>query len=302
MSDDENANGCPVHGSSEPGDDAVPEDLVSYGSYLKIPELLDLQQPESDPPAHDEMLFIIIHQAYELWFKEVIFELLTIRERMDEEDVYEAQRLLQRVLKIEDLLVQQIHILETMQPRDFLAFRKALKPASGFQSIQFREVEFLTGIERPEVLEYVELTDEQRDRLERRLEEPSLRKTFFQLLDRLGFDVCVPEDDESLEGDDRKRTVEALLEIYGGPREHYHIYTLAESLVEHDQKLLLWRFHHVRVVERLIGTKQGTGGSPGVDYLQSTLENRAYPLLWEVRGELSDEEFYGIDPLAKGDL
>ncbi|MFB6373631.1 MAG: tryptophan 2,3-dioxygenase [Bradymonadaceae bacterium] len=302
MSDDDTPDGCPVHGSG--GDDERPDadDLVSYGSYLKVPELLDLQQPESDPAAHDELLFITIHQAYELWFKEVIFELLTIRDRMQEEDVYEAQRLLGRVLKIEELLVDQIHLLETMQPRDFLAFRKALKPASGFQSIQFREVEFLTGIQRPEVLEYVELNDEQRDRLERRLEEPSLRETFFALLDSLGFDVVVPEGEEILEGEERDQTVAALLEIYGEPREHYHIYTLAESLVEHDQKLLMWRYHHVRVVERLLGAKTGTGGSPGVEYLESTLENRAYPLLWEVRGELSDEDFYGIDPLAKGDL
>jgi len=301
MSDNDETTGCPVHPS---GDQDQPEadDLISYGSYLKVPELLSLQQPESEPAAHDELLFITIHQAYELWFKEVIFELLTIRERMRKEDVYESQRLLQRVLKIEELLVDQIHLLETMQPRDFLAFRNALKPASGFQSIQFREVEFLTGIKRPEVLEYVELNDEQRDRLETRLEEPSLRETFFELLGDLGFEVTVPDGDETLEDEARETTVEALREIYAGPREHHHIYTLAESLVEHDQKLLMWRFHHVRVVERLIGTKSGTGGSPGVEYLESTLESRAYPLLWEVRGELSDEEFYGIDPLAKGEL
>ena len=300
MSEQENDGDCPMHGGG--GDQQAAEDLLSYGSYLKVPELLELQQPESDPPAHDELLFITIHQAYELWFKEIIFELSTVRERMDEQDVYEAQRLLQRVLKIEDLLVDQIHLLETMQPRDFLAFRAALRPASGFQSIQFREVEFMTGIRRPEVLEYVELTDDQRERLEGRLEEPSLRKSFYQLLRRLDFDVHVPEDEELPEGEERERTLEALLEIYSHPRDHYHIYQLAESLVEHDQKLLTWRFHHVRVVERLISTKTGTGGSPGVDYLQSTLDSRAYPLLWDVRGELSDEDFYGIDPLAKGEL
>lgn len=297
-SDSTQSNGeCPVRTSmgEEAGED---EEILSYGSYLKIDELLSLQQPESDPPAHDELLFITIHQAYELWFKEVIFEMLAVRQRMGEADVYEAQRLLQRVLKIEDLLIDQIHLLETMRPRDFLAFRAALKPASGFQSIQFRELEFLSGVKRPEVLEYVDLDDQQRERLETRLEEPSLRTAFYQLLDEQGFDVFVPEDDEIPEGPDRERTRETLAELYAEPQEHFHLYTLAESLVEHDQKLLTWRFHHVRVVERLISTKQGTGGSPGVEYLQSTLQQRAYPLLWSARGELSDEDFYGIDPLS----
>lgn len=299
MSDDADQppSECPVHGDP-PDADPDRDDLLSYGSYLKVPELRSLQQPESDPPAHDEHLFITIHQAYELWFKQVIYELSTIRERMQEEDVYEAHRLMDRVLTIEDLLVDQIHILETMQARDFLAFRKALKPASGFQSIQFREVEFMSGIERPEVLEFVELTDEQRERLETRLEEPSLRTSFYRLLEALDFDVHVPDGDEQLEGEAREQTLEALLDIYAQPRGHHHVYTLAESLVDHDQKLLTWRYHHVRVVERLIGTKSGTGGSPGVDYLESTLEHRAYPLLLEVRGQLSDEDFYGIDPLA----
>lgn len=291
------AEGCPVHGSMDMGG-AEERDILSYGSYLNIPDLLSLQEPESDPPAHDEHLFITIHQAYELWFKQIIFELLAVRDRMNEDDVYEAHRLLERVLKIEDLLIEQIHVLETMEPRDFLAFRSALKPASGFQSIQFREVEFLTGIYRPDVLQYVELDDEDRERLTTRLEEPGLGRTYFALLDRLGFDVAVPEAGETLEGADRERTVGALAEIYGHPRDHYHIYTLTEALVDHDQKLLLWRYHHVRVVERLISTKTGTGGSPGVEYLSSTLDKRAFPLLWEARGELSDDDFYGIDPLA----
>lgn len=289
--------GCPMHGSMGV-DGADGADILSYGSYLNIPELLSLQEPESDPAAHDEHLFITIHQAYELWFKQIIFELLTVRERMNEDDVYEAHRLLERVLKIEDLLIEQIHVLETMEPRDFLAFRSALKPASGFQSIQFREVEFLTGIKRPDVLQYVELDEDERERLMTRLEEPGLGTTFYAMLKREGFDVAVPDVGEALDGAERQRTLDALAEIYGHPRDHYHIYNLTKALVDHDQKLLLWRFHHVRVVERLISTKTGTGGSPGVEYLSSTLENRAYPLLWEARGELSDDDFYGLDPLA----
>ncbi|MFB6262681.1 MAG: tryptophan 2,3-dioxygenase [Bradymonadaceae bacterium] len=295
MTDGDDISGCPAHGGSPDGEGVT----LSYGSYLKIPELLSLQNRESDPPAHDELLFITIHQAYELWFKEILFELETVRERMDQGDVYEATRLLDRVTAIDDLLVEQIHILETMRPRDFLAFRAALKPASGFQSIQFRELEFLTGIDRPDVLDYVELTDDQRDRLERRLDEPDLRDAFYRLLRRRGFDVALPPPDASTTGDDTRRTSETLADIYGHPRGHDRLYQLAESLVDHDQKLQLWRFHHVRVVERLISTKTGTGGSPGVDYLQSTLDQRAFPLLWSARGQLSDEEYYGDDPLAE---
>jgi len=294
-SDDDRPTDCPVHPS---GDGDGNGDSISYGSYLNVPELLSLQRPESDPPAHDELLFITIHQAYELWFKEVLYELDSVLEQIVEDEVYEARRLLERVTEIEDLLVDQIHILETMRPRDFLEFRAALEPASGFQSIQFRELEFLTGIERSEVLEFVELTDDQRERLERRLREPSLRTEFYRLLQRRGYDVAVPDDDGPLEGPARERTLSTLADLYSAPGDHFHLYSLAESLVDHDQKLLLWRYHHVRVVERLISTKQGTGGSPGVQYLESTLDHRAYPLLLEARGGLDDSEIYGIDSLS----
>ena len=297
---DDNASECPLH-TSDGDATEFDDEALSYGSYLNVPELTSLQNPESEPPAHDELLFITIHQAYELWFKEIIFELESIRSLMGEDDVYEASRLVERVIEIEELLVQQIHILETMRPRDFLAFRSALQPASGFQSIQFREVEFLSGIKRPEVLEYVEMDGDEEARLERRLEAPSLRHAFYTMLERLGFDVAIPDDDE-FDEEERERTLETLGDIYSHPRDHFHLYTLAENLVEHDQNILLWRYHHVRVVERLIGTKSGTGGSPGVEYLESTLEDRAYPLLWNVRGELSDEEFYGADPLSDLDL
>ncbi|MGM0554852.1 MAG: tryptophan 2,3-dioxygenase [Myxococcota bacterium] len=271
---------------------------LAYGSYLKVPQLLDLQTLRSEPKAHDELLFIIIHQAYELWFKLVIFELDSVRELMEDDDVYEASRLLQRVLKIEELLVQQIHILETMTPRDFLSFRAALKPASGFQSAQFREVEFLSGMkEGGHVMKSMQMLDEEKERLQKRLDEPSIRVTYYEMLKDKGYDVVVPQDGEPLDEEEEQRTLDALHEIYAAPEEHFHIYQLSESLVAHDQNILMWRFHHVRVVERLIGTKHGTGGSPGVKYLNSTLSKRAYPLLWQVRGMLSDEAFYGV---AKG--
>ena len=287
-------SGCPFSKPDAPqGDPTEHEPRLTYNSYLKVPELLDLQQCRSTPPAHDELLFITIHQAYELWFKQILFELDSVVEAMDADEVYEASRLLQRVLKIEKLLVSQIHILETMTPRDFLRFRSVLNPASGFQSIQFRELEFITGIRDESLLRYIDQTSEDARRLSDRLQAPSLRTHFYQLLQRQGFPVEIPPEDGELTDALRQTNLDALFPLYRRPEEHFHLYTLSEALVEHDQNLLLWRFHHVRVVERLIGTKPGTGGSSGVAYLSSTLSRRAYPVLWDVRATLSDDEIYG---------
>ena len=269
-----------------------PYGTLRYGNYLMVPELLDLQRLQSESQAHDEMLFIVIHQAYELWFKLVLFELDSVAEAMRTDDVFEATRLFRRVHKIENLLVHQIHILETMTPRDFLSFRAALNPASGFQSVQFRELEFFTGMKTPAVLKSIEANEEESARLRRRLEEPSLRDLFYELLQRKGFDVVVPPAEGALEGEELEQTFKALLQLYEYPDKYFNLYSLAESLVSHDQNLMLWRFHHVRVVERLIGSKMGTGGSAGVRYLESTLTKRAYPMLWHVRGEMNDAEFF----------
>ncbi|WP_199589699.1 tryptophan 2,3-dioxygenase [Lujinxingia litoralis] len=291
MSDEKSTLSCPFSGDA-PRMTSGGERLT-YNSYLKVPQLLELQNFESSPAAHDELLFIVIHQAYELWFKLILFELDQVAEEIEKNEIYEAGRLLQRVLQIEKLLVQQIHVLETMTPRDFLRFRSALNPASGFQSIQFREVEFLTGIRDTSVMAHIDQTDQDHRRLLARLAEPSLRTRFYRLLEREGFEVVVPEEGEVLEGERLEKNLAALLPLYRHPEKRFHLYTLAESLVEHDQNILLWRFHHVRVVERLLGTKPGTGGSSGVAYLSSTLEKRAYPQLWQVRGLLSDDEIYG---------
>lgn len=269
-----------------------PYGTLSYGSYLKIPELLELQALQSESEAHDEMLFIVIHQAYELWFKQVLYELDSVAEAIKGDDTFEAARLLRRVHKIENLLVHQIHILETMTPRDFLSFRAALNPASGFQSVQFRELEFLTGMKVPKIMNSINASDGEVTRITRRLEEPSLRDLFYQLMQRKGFDVVVPPTEGLLEGEELSRTLAGLVQLYERPDKYYNLYTLAEALVTHDQNLLLWRFHHVRVVERLIGAKMGTGGSAGVRYLESTLTKRAFPMLWHARGEMSDEEFF----------
>lgn len=291
-SKDDAPTGCPAGHGHSPG--IYPNALLNYGSYLKIPELLQLQQLESDPPAHDELLFITIHQAYELWFKQIIFELDSVGEAMRADDPYEAARLLGRVLKIEALLVDQIHILETMTPRDFLSFRSALSPASGFQSVQFREVEFLSGLKSGgEVMKNMQMHASERERLQKRLSQPSLRYLFYEMLQRQGYDVAIPPEDAPADLDTRQQIFAGLMPVYQAPEKHFHIYNLCEALVSHDQNILLWRFHHVRVVERIIGTKRGTGGSSGVNYLSSTLSKRIFPLLWEIRGELDDQALYG---------
>ena len=198
-----------------------------------------------------------------------------------------------RISVIEELLVSQIHVLETMMPRDFASFRSVLNPASGFQSVQFREMEFLTGIKDPTPMRGIRLDDEERARLQRRLDDPSLRDAFYGALARRDFDVVLGVPPDQMSDEQRERTLHALLKIYQEPEAYFHLYLLCESMVEHDQNIQLWRFHHVRVVERLIGSKMGTGGSAGVAYLSSTLVKRAFPLLWEVRGLLRDEDHYG---------
>lgn len=281
---------CPVaHAGADPSGPSI-----NYGSYLKVAELLELQQFESDPPAHDELLFITIHQAYELWFKQILFEFEALKAALKKDDLLESYRLLKRVLVIEELLVKQIHVLETMTPRDFFSFRRALNPASGFQSVQFRELEFISGLKAGgDVLKEMQIHQWERDRLQARLDAPSVRQLFYEMLARLGFDVLTPPDDAPADEPTRQRIFKGLLEVYRSPEAHPHLYNLCEALVSHDQNILLWRFHHVRVVERIIGTKPGTGGSSGVGYLSSTLQKRMYPLLWEIRGELDDVALYG---------
>jgi tryptophan 2,3-dioxygenase len=254
---------------------------LSYGSYLKVDELIALQQPLSQPAHHDELLFIIIHQVYELWFKQLLHELEAAMAAMDRDDLLRVAKHFHRIHTIQRLLEQQVDILETMTPQEFNAFRDNLNPASGFQSIQFREMEFLCGLRRTDVLKYVELDDAQRARLERRAAEPSLYDKLKGVLKRRGFAV---ETTEAL--------VESFRRIYSGETEAYDLYLLLEELIEFDERLLLWRGRHVRMVERMIGHKRGTGGSPGVDYLQGTLGYKLFPELWEVRTLLGTSSTY----------
>ncbi len=257
---------------------------LTYEGYLRIPELVRLQQCRSKPVHHDELLFIITHQAYELWFKVILFEVDAALESMQAGDAAEATHGLRRVVRIEQLLVQQIHILETMRPVDFLGFREQLNPASGFQSIQFRELELSSGLGSPEIMaEFQDKADIQA-RLRRRMEGTTLPQAFRVLLRARGLEQ--PEgDDEAAVG----QRVQALAALYQQPGSNQDLVDLAEELISHDEQIQLWRFHHVRMVERMIGFKSGTGGTEGVAYLQSTLGKKGFPDLWAVRTHLRPE-------------
>ncbi|MDQ1617498.1 MAG: tryptophan 2,3-dioxygenase [Actinomycetota bacterium] len=249
---------------------------LTYGSYLRVAELLEQQQLESDPPAHDELLFITIHQVYELWFKQLLHELTAVRDAMFEGNLWWARHLLARVDTIEQVLIQQVGVLETMTPQDFLAFREKLSPASGFQSVQFRELEFLSGAKDATYLErFRGLSPDERQRLTTRLEEPSLWDAFLHVLRSAGLPA----------GDDEEVLSSLLRVAYDRPT-YGEVWELAERLLDHDENARLWRSRHVTMVERQIGTKSGTGGSTGAPYLRSRLGMHYYPLFWELRSRL----------------
>jgi len=248
---------------------------VTYGSYLKVDELTSLQQPLSNPAHHDEMLFIVIHQVYELWFKQLLHELDAVAAAMDRDDLLRVAKHFRRIHTIQRLIEQQVDVLETMTPQEFNQFRDNLNPASGFQSIQFREIEFLAGVRRIETMQHIELVPATRARLERRLAEPSMYDRLKALLARRGFAVATSAE-----------LLESMRRIYTHESEFYDLHLLLEDLIEFDERFLLWRGRHVRMVERMIGNKMGTGGSSGADYLHKTLSYRFFPELWEVRTHL----------------
>ncbi len=236
---------------------------LSYASYLQLPELLSLQAGRSN--AHDELLFIVVHQAYELWFKVLLHELEAVRSSLDADDLPEARHFLRRVKVIEQLLIEQVEVLETMRPPDFLDFRSELAPASGFQSIQFREIEFLSGLKDRGYLKLVESAEE-RAVLEARLTAPTLWDAYRELLARRG--------------------IRGAADVYADQDRHRDLFEVSEGLLDHDEGFREWRSRHILMVERQIGNKPGTGGSTGVAYLQSTLNKRFFPELWEVRSQL----------------
>jgi len=254
----------------------------TYGDYLKIDELLTLQQPVSEPFEHDEMLFIIIHQVYELWFKEVLHELDELVDYLAKDRPALSGHQLHRVLKIFKTLVAQIDVLETMTPLEFDSFRDFLDNASGFQSAQFRELEYLLGQKNPKHMDRFAANPRELGNLRRRYEQPSLWDAFIHYVARQGYDV--PQkflDRDVTESVGESPEIQAsLVEIY---RNDMPLTALCEYLTDLDEGLHEWRFRHVMMVQRTIGTKMGTGGSLGAEYLRSTLFRPAFPDLWAIR-------------------
>jgi tryptophan 2,3-dioxygenase len=275
---------------------------LSYNKYLRVQELIALQDCLSDPVHHDELLFITIHQAYELWFKQILHEIDVAISLMNADRLPSATRALQRVVEIEKLLVNQIHILESMTPISFLAFRDQLNPASGFQSMQFREIEFSSGLRDEQILREFQSESFAYERLQRRFAAPSLAETFFAALQRRGF-TAPANDDDADSSTNKKRYDErtrAVLEILTHFEQRYEEFQLAEALIAHDEYFSLWRSHHIKMVERMVGAKRGTGGSEGIGYLRTTLDKKFFPELWEARTYLDTAHSQGGCPFSSG--
>jgi tryptophan 2,3-dioxygenase len=273
--------------STEYGKDAP----LSYNDYLRVQELIELQTLRSSPAHHDELLFITVHQAYELWFKQILHEIDAAIELMNKDRAAEAAMAMRRVVEIEKLLITQIHILETMSPIRFLGFRDELNPASGFQSMQFREIEFVSGLKQERILHQFRSDEFAYHRLESRLVSPTLADAFFAMLRTRGFDApsseTLPSEDASKRNYGKR--VRAVLEVLTHFEKFFEESLLAEALLEHDEYFSLWRSHHIKMVERMVGTKRGTGGSEGVGYLRTTLDNKFFPELWEARTYLDSK-------------
>jgi tryptophan 2,3-dioxygenase len=283
----------PTAGSEQKAPIIPHTDQLTYSSYLKVPELLELQHPQSVPEHHDELLFIIVHQTYELWFKELLHDLDAVVANLQasgtnpvsHDEVYEAARLLRRCTEITRVLVEQFTILETMLPTHFMAFRDKLEPASGFQSEQFRELEFLCGLKDEKMLRYHRPTPEAHARLERRLREPSLHDALFEALRAVGKLTIDSNATERERFDARAR---AILSLYRDERSNRDWIDVCERLTEFDALVVSWRLRHIQLVERVIGVRMGTGGSAGSSYLKHTLDKKFFPELWEARTLLTE--------------
>ncbi|HLW99702.1 MAG TPA: tryptophan 2,3-dioxygenase family protein [Candidatus Acidoferrales bacterium] len=276
-------------GTPPPAPGHQADNRLTYSSYLKVPELLSLQHRQSTPAHHDELLFIIVHQTYELWFRELLHDLEAVVANLraaganptSRDEVYEAARLLRRCTEIMRVLVEQFTILETMLPTHFLAFRDVLNPASGFQSEQFREIEFLCGLKDEKMLRYHEPTPEVYAALNRRLREDSLRDVFFAALTALG--MLPPMSPSATDRERFEARARAIQKLYQDERNHRDWIDVCERLTEFDELMVGWRLRHIQMVERTIGARMGTGGSTGGSYLKNTLEKKFFPELWEAR-------------------
>jgi len=248
---------------------------MTYADYLALDQLLSAQKPLS--PLHDEMLFIVIHQTKELWLKQMLHELKLAIELLGEDQFAQSYKAMARVGRIQAVMTLSWDVLSTLTPVDYSAFRHVLGTSSGFQSAQFREVEYRLGIKDPRFLDHYATGGAEHSRLQAALNEPSLREASHAALERAGFDLK-DHSEEALAA--------AWLEVYRDSERWFDLYQLAEKLVDIDDALASWRHKHVLTVERIIGNKPGTGGSAGASYLRSTLDKRAFPELWEMRTSL----------------
>jgi len=263
-------------------------DRMTYTGYLQLDTLLACQMPLSDPPHHDEMLFIIQHQTSELWLKLLVHEFTAACAAMRRDDMEIVFKILSRVRNVQDQLFDQWAVLATLTPSEYTQFRGVLGSSSGFQSVQYRTVEFLLGNKDRRMITVHRHDPTAVERLEALIEAPSIYDEFLRYLDRKGLPVPaeVLERDLTVPHERHDGVVEALKVVYQHPQKHWDAYEMAEKLVDIEERFSLWRFRHVRVVERVIGFKTGTGGSSGVPFLRKMIDHTFFPELWEVRTHL----------------
>lgn len=258
---------------------------LTYADYLDLKKLLTMQKPRSTPPEHDEMLFIIIHQTYELWFKELLHEFEKIKRDFSAGDLFGAIHSFKRTRTIMKTLVAQVDILETMTPSSFSSFRDRLETASGFQSVQFREIEFVLGYKRGATLKYVRPDSPGYDRLQQRLRERTVIDYFYDFLEKR--DAKIPADLKNREvtqpNEPNEQVQKEILRLYKSAPE---LSILFELMTDFDEGLQEWRYRHIKLVERTIGAKKGTGGSPGVPFLKESLFKPIFHDLWAIRHEM----------------
>ncbi|HNP15552.1 MAG: tryptophan 2,3-dioxygenase [Cryobacterium sp.] len=264
------------------------KDRMSYGSYLQLDSLLSAQVPVSDPVHHDEMLFIIQHQTSELWLKLMRHELMSAKELIANDELQVALKRIARVKHIQKQLTEQWSVLATLTPSEYAEFRGYLGNASGFQSYQYRAVEFLLGNKNAGMLKVFESHPEAHELLEGILHEPSVYDEFLRYLSRHGHDVpqAVLERDVTKGYSMNEELVQTFARIYEDPEKYWLEYETCEEFVDLEDNFQLWRFRHVKTVLRIIGTKRGTGGSSGVGFLQKALDLTFFPELFAVRTEI----------------
>lgn len=283
----------PVEGGERPLEDGVQRDFrtaMSYGEYLHLDSVLSAQHPLAEPAQHDELLFIIQHQTSELWFKLVLHELRSARDLMRADELGASLKRLARVKHIQSTLTEQWSVLATLTPSEYAQFRSFLATSSGFQSYQYRAVEFLLGNKNADMVPVFDHDPAAQDMLRQLLHEPSLYDEFIALLGRRG----LPVPAELLERDwSQAHTPNPLLEkvirsVYEDPEQYWDIYESCEELVDLEDNFQFWRFRHLKTVERIIGSARGTGGSSGVPFLRKALELTFFPELYTVRGQIAE--------------